>query len=128
PSLVFCTHGEPDSALPQGERVERDLGVNPVVPRHGEVVVLDTAAADPQYHERVAGAVSVPRPGRAELAAHVARPERLGAQRVAVTSDLAWRQEGGDVVLEGTIRIRLRRADLRAALAAGVDIEVVGRD
>ncbi len=128
PSLVFCTHGEPDSALALGERIERDLGVNAVVPRHGEVVVLDTAAADPQYHERVAGAVSVPRPGRAELAAHVARPERLGAQRVAVTSDLAWRQEGGDVVLEGTVRIRLRRADLRAALAAGVDIEVVGRD
>jgi metallo-beta-lactamase family protein len=128
PSLVFCTHGEPDSALALGERIERDLGVNAVVPRHGEVVVLDTAAADPQYHERVAGAVTVPRPGRAELAAHVAHPERLGAQGVAVTSDLAWREEGGDVVLEGTIRIRLRRADLRAALAAGVDIEVVGHD
>ncbi|MGM0386389.1 MAG: MBL fold metallo-hydrolase RNA specificity domain-containing protein [Actinomycetota bacterium] len=128
PSLVFCTHGEPDSALALGERIERDLGVNAVVPRHGEVVVLDTAAEDPQYHERVAGAVRVPRPERAELAAHVAHPEALAPQRIAVTSDLGWRAEGGDVVLEGTIRIRLRRADLRAALAAGVDVEVVGRD
>ena len=101
------------------------------MPRHGEVVVLDTAAADPQYHERVAGAVSVPRPDRAELAAHVAHvagPGRPGPHGVAVTSELAWREEGGDVVLEGTVSIRLRRADLRAALAAGADIEVVGRD
>ncbi len=131
PSLVFCTHGEPDSALALGERIERELGVNAVVPRHGEVVVLDTAAADPQYHERVAGAVSVPRPDRAELAAHVAHvagPGRPGPHGVAVTSELAWREEGGDVVLEGTVSIRLRRADLRAALAAGADIEVVGRD
>lgn len=134
PALVFCTHGEPDAAMALGRRIEDELGVNAVVPRHGEVVVLDDAAENPEYADRVAGAVRIRRPDRAELAAHVARPPRLEPQKVAVTSELTWRDAGGgDVVLEGTISIRLRRADLRLAVAAGVEPVVVpdmglGRD
>lgn len=125
PSLVFCTHGEPDAALALGERIERELGVHAVVPRYEEVVVLDTAAEDPQYHERIAGAVSVARPDHAELAA---RPRRLEPHRIAVASDLAWKEEGGDVVLEGMISIRLRRSDLTRLAGTRPDVEVVGGD
>lgn len=47
PVEVFCVHGEEDSAEAFAARIQADLGLNAVVPRHGEVVLLDSA--DPAH-------------------------------------------------------------------------------
>jgi metallo-beta-lactamase family protein len=133
PALVFCTHGEPDSALALGRRIEHELGMSAVVPRFGEVVVLD-AAAEREYADRVAAAVHVPRPERPGREERRKAPERTTPPAVALTGDLTLRDVGGGVVvLEGTVSIRLRRADLRllagdAEPDGGPDVAVIGRD
>ena len=47
PQQVFCVHGEPDSAAAFAARVKADLGIEAVVPRYGEVVLLDTDELTP---------------------------------------------------------------------------------
>lgn len=42
PHQVFCVHGEEDAAAAFAARIKADLGLDAVVPRHGEVVLLDT--------------------------------------------------------------------------------------
>lgn len=41
PQQVFCVHGEADAAAAFAARIKSDLGIDAVVPRHGEVVLLD---------------------------------------------------------------------------------------
>ena len=52
PQQVFCVHGEADSAAAFAARVRNDLGLEAVVPRHGEVVLLDTDEAEPHAGAR----------------------------------------------------------------------------
>ncbi|MFZ2479501.1 MAG: MBL fold metallo-hydrolase RNA specificity domain-containing protein [Propioniciclava sp.] len=45
PATVYCVHGEADSAAALAARIQRELHLNAVVPRHGEVVVVDAGTA-----------------------------------------------------------------------------------
>lgn len=47
PAQVFCVHGEPAAAASLVQRIHADLGLDAVVPRHGEVIRLDEVAAAP---------------------------------------------------------------------------------
>ena len=41
PQQVFCVHGEADAAANFAARITSELGIHAVVPKHGEVVLLD---------------------------------------------------------------------------------------
>ena len=56
PRQVFCVHGEQDSAEAFAARIGSDLGIHAVVPRHGEVVLLESDAVVP------AAIQAIPRP------------------------------------------------------------------
>lgn len=45
PATVYCVHGEQDSAEHLAARIGKDLRINAVVPRHGEVVLVDADGA-----------------------------------------------------------------------------------
>lgn len=45
PGQVFCVHGEQDAAEAFARRITAELGLNAVVPKHGEVVLVDSDAA-----------------------------------------------------------------------------------
>ena len=45
PAQVYCIHGEPDAAAALAARIRGELGVDAIVPAHGEVVLLDDADA-----------------------------------------------------------------------------------
>ncbi len=47
PAQVFCVHGEEEAAGNFAARIKADLGIEAVVPKHGEVVLLDSA--DPSH-------------------------------------------------------------------------------
>ena len=54
PSLVYCVHGEADTAARFAERIEAEFpGIDAVVAKHGEVVVIDGVDALPPHAETV---------------------------------------------------------------------------
>ena len=54
PSTVYCVHGETDSAEALAERIESEFpGVDAIVPKHGEVVLIDGVEALPPHGETV---------------------------------------------------------------------------
>lgn len=112
PGTVFCTHGEPQAAAALAARVESELGLPAVVPSHGEVVMVEPAEAGPERVSRLAAG-----PGPADRTEVRAGPDTVPVSLDGVTvtgaqidADLRAREEAdGSLVLEGTIRIRLRR-------------------
>lgn len=122
PRTVFCTHGEPDAALALAGRVESEFGVQAVVPRHGEIVVLD--GVHPGSHARpsppAAARPAPPHPSPRLAASAPGGPgvavtlDGVAVAGASITSDLTVRaaESGADadtIVLEGTITVRLRR-------------------
>lgn len=123
PGIVYCTHGEPEPAAALARRITDRLGLVAVVPRQGEVVVVEPTPAGVDARAEPAGVDGQP---QAELTgAHPAAltgaavPTRVDAavtldgvplHDAHVEADLRPRQEAdGTVVLEGSLSIRLRR-------------------
>ena len=75
---IYCVHGEPDSTAELASRITEEFGIQTIVPRHGEVVVLDGV------HELAAPeAVEAPVAAReAEPVAVDAAPSELPRYRV----------------------------------------------
>lgn len=78
PQTIYCVHGEPDSTAELASRITEEFGIQTIVPRHGEVVVLDGV------HELAAPeAVEAPVAAReAEPVAVDAAPSELPRYRV----------------------------------------------
>lgn len=77
PEQVFCVHGEADAAAAFAARIKAELGLNAVVPTHGEVVVL----ADGGEHAGTGTRVAPPTPtrtGRPARAVPVTQEEAAG--------------------------------------------------
>lgn len=70
PAEVFCVHGEADAASAFAARLKAELGLDAVVPRHGEVVVLDAEGAQRHKGERV----PAPPPAAGRILVHPAVP------------------------------------------------------
>lgn len=67
PTTVFCVHGEPEPADALAARIRREQGLATVVPKYGEVVLLDERGAVPdaasvQHPVGVRGAAGVRTP------------------------------------------------------------------
>jgi metallo-beta-lactamase family protein len=123
PTTVFVTHGEEVPAESFAERVRTELGLSAVVPDYGEKVVLgEPAYAVPGTSPDGAGAGaevsaaarelggSAPAAAAAERREPAASVGGLGAQAAGqvVASDLRVKsRSGNEVVLEGTITVRL---------------------
>lgn len=119
PRTVFCTHGEPDAALALAATVEGDLGLQSVVPTHGEIVVLDGARAGAAHVPAASPRAAQPAPPRPRAHAASAAPapaqvavvlDGVAVEGASIASDLAVRSADQDtIVLEGTITVHLRR-------------------
>ena len=127
PVTVFCVHGEPQAASALEARIERELGVDAVVPRMDEVVALTPARAAPastpaRYRpargpvvtdmQPVAAPSAVAAAGGIQVALSADAAAGLGVgelEAVTVTGDLVPRREDEHtIVLEGTLTIRLK--------------------
>ena len=53
PQQVFCVHGEADASAAFAAKLKKELGIDAVVPTHGEVVVLDSARGSAPTGSRV---------------------------------------------------------------------------
>lgn len=60
PGQVFCVHGEVDTAKAFARTIRAELGLNAVVPKHGEVVLLDDRAGPPNVPTGTRPAVVLP--------------------------------------------------------------------
>ena len=126
PAQVFCVHGEPGPTAALATRIERELGLDAVVPSLDEVVVLGappTASAAPSAAAAAAQAAAAAaarpagEPPGAEVATGSPSPAALAVtlggiplSGVHVETDLRPRQQDDrTVVLEGTITIRLEQ-------------------
>lgn len=114
PRQVFCVHGEPVAAQALAARIERDLGLDAVMPRLDEVVAVDVAGAPPV----AAAAGAAAGPGRPAPGTTVVHPDLRvdidGIRYAAVhlEGDLTRTGgEGDEIVLSGSVAIRLRPAD-----------------
>ncbi len=116
PATVFCVHGEASASQALADRIERDLGLDAVVPRLDEIVTLapisgatrsrSEAAAEqaPTLRRTPEGTVSIP------LELKVEDDSARGLSGVRVETTLTPRRQDEDtIVLEGTITIRLDR-------------------
>ena len=109
PATIFVTHGEESASRTLAERLHAELGVPAVVPSFGERVVLSatlaSAAVDapsPSIAVQVQVPAGPPRPTRADLGG-------IPVSGAQVTGELTARPDGTDLVLEGTVTIRIRR-------------------
>ncbi len=77
PTQVFCIHGEPAAIAALAERLEREVGVDAVVPRLDEVVVLAAAGrpGGPGAAEQPADAHRVAGRGPTAAAPHTTAPD-----------------------------------------------------
>lgn len=71
PTQVFCVHGETDAAGAFAARIGSELGLNAVVPAHGEVVALSDGGA----HVGAGARVAAPATRRERVAAPPAAPD-----------------------------------------------------
>ncbi|WP_084635203.1 MBL fold metallo-hydrolase RNA specificity domain-containing protein [Propionicicella superfundia] len=104
PRTVFCVHGDPASAAALAARITDEVGCPAVVPGFGEVVALSGQGAVPSSAEDRAAARHRPAAGTR------AQPVESGLRIDG--GDVVWRAvsaDGEEIVLEGTITIRLRR-------------------
>ena len=86
PQEVFCVHGEEDASKAFAARIQSDLGLNAVVPRHGEVVLLDTDGVEPHVGTGQKKAAPAPRPKRTPAGPATRRP--VSAAPTAAVGDL----------------------------------------
>ncbi|CCH72979.1 Exonuclease of the beta-lactamase fold involved in RNA processing [Nostocoides australiense Ben110] len=115
PGIVYVTHGEEESSEKLAARIHAELGLVAVAPGYAERVVLDAVAAPPVAAPAAATPSAPAAPeGAAEEAAAVAVPTPaalagLDLTGASITSDLtASSGQDGEIVLDGTITIRLR--------------------
>ena len=87
PQQVFCVHGEADSAGAFAARIKRELGIDAVVPKHGEVVLLDTDALSP--HPGVRREVPLQAPRAASVTPGETGPAGATRYRLLTGSDQA---------------------------------------
>lgn len=117
PRTVYVTHGEQEPAGRLAERIRREIGAVAVVPAYAERVLLDApgtsaadvegATAEPAAAEPGAAESGAGRPGAATLTVPV--PAGADLDGAHVSSDLTVSARSGqEIVLEGTITIRLR--------------------
>ncbi|MFP5416160.1 MAG: MBL fold metallo-hydrolase RNA specificity domain-containing protein [Actinomycetes bacterium] len=100
PAEVFCVHGEEEAASAFAARIGSELGLSAVVPRHGEVVLLDSRETPPQHEgARVAPPVLAPRSSRATAGLAGEEPPGVGA--------FAWAPLPPAPLPEGALRYRL---------------------
>jgi metallo-beta-lactamase family protein len=109
PATIFVTHGEESASRTLAERLHAELGVPAVVPSYGERVVLSAtlaSAAVDAPSPSIAVQVQVPAGPQGPTRADLGGIPVSGAQ---VTGELTARPDGTDLVLEGTVTIRIRR-------------------
>jgi metallo-beta-lactamase family protein len=104
PTTVFVTHGEEAAAETLASRVRSEIGCPAVVPTYRERVVLTGA----QYAAAAVPEAAAPIPPSPAVATVTLDGMPVGG--ASVTTDLAVRETtDGDILLEGTITVRLRR-------------------
>jgi metallo-beta-lactamase family protein len=123
PVTVFVTHGEESASESLARRVRAEFGCPVVVPSYGEHVVLSRDVSSAVAPKPAVGAAvatpSAPAPGRGSASgAPPTGPaptvtltvDGIPVTGAQVSSDLTVRRvEGDDIVLEGTITIRVKR-------------------
>lgn len=114
PATVFCVHGEPAAAVALAARVTEELGLDAVVPSLDEVVLIEPRASVPVLPGGAPAAAAAATAAEAAAGTSLARgPLALDGVSLSdahVEADLTPRRDAdGSIVLEGMIRIRLRR-------------------